>query len=120
MYRRNLLYRALFGRYLLACPYNGRQAMSGSIFISYRQADSRHATGRLYEHLAKNFHHSRLFMDIDSVEPGVDFLRVIDERISHCRVLLAVIGPNWSTVCDDDGSMKEAGVVGPPKIHVVA
>jgi hypothetical protein len=66
--------------------------MSGSIFISYRRDDSRHVAGRLYERLAKSFHRSRLFMDIDSIEPGVDFPKVINERVSRCRVLLAVIG----------------------------
>jgi hypothetical protein len=71
----------------------GPRQMSDSIFISYRRDDSRHAAGRLHERLAKRFHSSRIFMDIDSIPPGIDFAKMINERVSRSRVLLAVIGP---------------------------
>ena len=51
--------------------------MSGQIFISYRRDDASHAAGRLYEYLAQKFPRSRIFMDIDNLDPGEDFAEAI-------------------------------------------
>ena len=80
--------------------------MNGAIFISYRRDDSPHAAGRLYDHLAQSFSRDQLFMDIDAIEPGLDFLKVIKEKVSGCEVLLAVIGPKWSAVRNEDGTRR--------------
>jgi WD40 repeat protein len=74
--------------------------MSG-IFISYRREDSAPYTGRLYDRLAAHFGKDRVFMDLDDVRAGDDFVEVIDERIQTCDVLLAVIGRDWLTITDD-------------------
>lgn len=37
-------------------------------------------------------------MDVDTVEPGVDFVRVIEEAVGECDVLLALIGKRWANV----------------------
>jgi WD40 repeat protein len=42
-------------------------------------------------------------MDVDRIELGVDFAEVIDQAVSTCQVLLAVIGPGWLTATDEDG-----------------
>jgi hypothetical protein len=34
-------------------------------------------------------------MDVDTIEPGVDFNEEIDRAIGHCDVLIALIGPHW-------------------------
>jgi hypothetical protein len=31
-------------------------------------------------------------MDVDAIEPGPDFIRVIEQQVSACDVLLAIIG----------------------------
>jgi hypothetical protein len=80
--------------------------MNGAIFISYRRDDSPHAAGRLYDHLAQSFSRDQLFMDIDAIEPGLDFLKVIKEKVSGCEVLLAVIGPRWSAARNEDGTRR--------------
>src|SRR5262245_26148209 len=67
----------------------------GGIFISYRREDSAHSAGRLYERLAHEFPRGQLLMDVDAIEPGLDFAKVLDEQVSGCDVLLAIIGPNW-------------------------
>jgi hypothetical protein len=54
------------------------------IFVSYRRDDSRHAAGRL----EKIFPREQPFMDIDTIEPGVDFLRVINAKLAECDVML--------------------------------
>jgi hypothetical protein len=80
--------------------------MNGAIFISYRRDDSPHAAGRLYDHLAQSFSRDQLFMDIDAIEPGLDFLKVIKEKVTGCEVLLAVIGPKWSAARNEDGTRR--------------
>lgn len=36
-------------------------------------------------------------MDVDSIEPGLDFRDVIADAIDRCDALLAIIGPGWPT-----------------------
>jgi len=42
-------------------------------------------------------------MDLDSIEAGVDFAEVIRERVHSCAVLVALIGPQWATLTDEEG-----------------
>lgn len=42
-------------------------------------------------------------MDIDAIEPGVDFEEVLNQAVGRCDVLLAVIGRQWLTVTDARG-----------------
>ncbi len=69
-----------------------------SIFISYRRDDSAASAGRLYDRLAQHFGKDQVFRDLDAIEPGADFLEVIEERIAQCNVLVAVIGKNWANI----------------------
>ncbi len=41
-------------------------------------------------------------MDLD-IEPGVDFVEQINDSIGSCRLLIALIGPRWTTIEDADG-----------------
>ena len=71
------------------------------IFISYRRADTAMAAGWLYHQLNEYFP-GQLFMDIDDIPPGEDFVRVIEDAISQCRVVLVLIGPDWVSDRLDD------------------
>ena len=51
------------------------------IFLSYRRDDTQHVAGRLYDRLADHFGQENIFMDVDSIEPGLDFIEVIDEWV---------------------------------------
>lgn len=77
--------------------------MSGLIFISYRREDSSYAAGRLYDRLSQYFGSHRIFMDIDTIELGVDFVRKIEDAVGRCDVLVAVIGRQWLTVKNNTG-----------------
>lgn len=74
------------------------------IFISYRREDSAGWTGRLADRLKERFGPESIFMDIDTVEPGVDFTEALRKAVGSCDVLLAVIGPRWTTVTDKTGA----------------
>jgi hypothetical protein len=75
----------------------------GGIFISYRREDAAPWAGRLYERLAHEFPRNQLLMDVDAIEPGLDFVKVLDEQVSGCDVLLAIIGPTWVDARNDKG-----------------
>lgn len=65
------------------------------IFISYRVQDTSGETGRLVDALKQYFTDDQLFMDIENLEPGMDFTEGIEKSLSACDVFLAVIGPHW-------------------------
>ena len=62
--------------------------------------------GRLYDRLADRFGKSHVFIDVDAIEPGVDFAEEIFRAVAACRVLLAIIGPSWLTAADERGSRR--------------
>ncbi len=73
------------------------------IFISYRRDDSAGYAGRLYDRLVAVFGPERVFMDVEGIEPGLDFVEAIEDAVSSCRVLIAVIGDEWTTAADAAG-----------------
>lgn len=76
------------------------------IFINYRRQDSEGYVGRLYDHLAQHFQRDHLFMDVDDIPPGADFVQVLEEAVAGCDVLIAVIGPAWLHCTDDAGDRR--------------
>jgi hypothetical protein len=45
-------------------------------------------------------------MDVDTIEPGVDFVETIEESVGSCDVLVAVIGNRWLTSSDREGERR--------------
>jgi len=78
-------------------------APAGRIFLSYRHEDTRHVAGRLYAPLELHFGAGNVFMDVDSIPPGLDFIEAIKEAVGSCNIVLALIGPAWLTVTDERG-----------------
>jgi len=76
------------------------------IFISYRRDDSAGYAGRLYDRFTQHFGPEQIFMDIDTIEPGLDFVEVIEEAVGSCDVLIALIGRQWLTITDDTGQRR--------------
>jgi TIR domain len=79
--------------------------MAGStkVFISYRRDDSAPYAGRLYDRLADAIGQENIFMDVDSISFGLDFAEAIQNAVSGCDVLLAIIGPEWLTISTEKG-----------------
>src|SRR5215468_2425067 len=80
--------------------------MAGQIFINYRRSDDSGNTGRLFDRLEEVFPADQLFMDVDSIPPGHDFVRVLEEQVAQCDVLLAVIGKGWLDARDHQGTRR--------------
>ena len=77
--------------------------MSGQIFISYRRGESRWSARSMYDRLAAHFDRKQIFIDVDTLKPGVDFVEAIERSVGSCDVLIAVIGAYWVDAADEQG-----------------
>jgi hypothetical protein len=77
--------------------------MAAKIFINYRRGDDPGYTGRLFDWLQDVFDRQQLFIDVDNIAPGLDFVHELDERVGECDVMLAVIGKGWIDARDATG-----------------
>ena len=80
--------------------------MTAQVFVCYRRDDSAAFAGRVQDRLAQEFGRELLFMDVDAIPLGVNFVTALHEAVAKCEVLLAVIGPNWLEARDDDGARR--------------
>ena len=80
-----------------------RSAAPCRIFISYRHNQDGMAAGWLVDRLAGHFGKDQIFKDVDTIELGDDFVKVIADAVGRCDVLLALIGREWLTITGDDG-----------------
>jgi TIR domain len=80
-----------------------RHAMPAKYFISYRRNDSSGSAGRIHDRLEHEFGADLIFMDVDAIPLGKNFIKVLQEEVAKCDVLLAIIGPSWLDVRDDAG-----------------
>jgi uracil-DNA glycosylase family 4 len=76
------------------------------IFINYRRQDTEGYVGRLYDHLIKHFDPRHVFIDIDNIKPGADFVQVLEDAVNACDVLIAMIGPQWLSSVDESGNRR--------------
>lgn len=70
------------------------------IFISYRRDDTQGEARHLAESLEKHFGKGKVFLDVESIKPGLDFRQVLQGRVMRSDCLLALIGPNWLDIED--------------------
>lgn len=78
----------------------------GGIFISYRREDCPAHAGRLSDALDARFGEANVFIDVDTIDLGVDFVTKIEQAIAECDVVLALIGDRWLTATDRDGNRR--------------
>src|SRR5436309_2193271 len=76
------------------------------VFVSYRRDDVPDATDRLAAELFERFGRDHVFLDVDSIDPGADFVDTIGEWVARSDVLLVVIGRSWTSLTAADGSRR--------------
>jgi hypothetical protein len=76
---------------------------SRGIFLSYRREDAAPYARLLQFQLRERIPDAPVFVDMDSIEPGLDFAEVIREAVDSCAVLVALIGRQWATLADEEG-----------------
>jgi TIR domain len=80
--------------------------MPGKIFISYRRNDEgRGIVHGIQQYLEREFGSGTVFIDID-MHAGAKFKNVLELRLAESKVLLALIGPRWLDVRDDEGNRR--------------
>jgi hypothetical protein len=80
--------------------------MAARIFINYRREDSLSTAGRLHDRLAQAFGRNSLFMDVDHIPPGVDFVSYLNGQVARCNLFFAVIGPQWLSTKNEKGERR--------------
>ena len=80
--------------------------MTGKIFINYRRGDEPGFTHALLGRLEQAFPAERLFIDVDNIPAGEDFVRALESQVAQCDALLAVIGNGWLDATDERGSRR--------------
>lgn len=73
------------------------------LFICYRRDDTSDAAGRLHDNLANKYGDNRVFMDIDSVPLGADFVEHVTSEIASCSAVIVMIGRQWLSATDKKG-----------------
>ena len=76
------------------------------IFISYRRDDSAGYAGRLFDFLRARFGSKNVFMDIDTIQPGDDFRKIVKDAVGTCDVVLVMIGKQWLNMTDAKGQRR--------------
>jgi hypothetical protein len=65
------------------------------VFISYRREDAAGYAQAIFGHLERHLRRDQIFMDVDTLEPGIDFIARIQQAITESDVVIAVIGKRW-------------------------
>ena len=81
-----------------------KEASAGNIFISYRPDDNGDYAHLLYDRLNQRFP-GRVFMDVNKINPGTDFVRVIEDTVGSCDALIAVLGKHWLSTTGSQRSL---------------
>jgi hypothetical protein len=77
------------------------------VFISYRREDTAAVfIPKLRDSLGARFGKNQIFIDIDNVRLGEDFVQAMKDEVSSCAVFLAMIGRNWLNISSDDGTRR--------------
>jgi len=79
------------------------QFPSHGVFVSYRHEDTAPYARLLKVRLNERLPDVQVFMDLDSIEAGRDFAEAIESALLSCLVLVALIGPKWLELADEEG-----------------
>jgi TIR domain/Sel1 repeat len=80
--------------------------MNAKVFINYRREDTAPYAGRVYDRLTAHFGEDQVFIDIDQIEPGEDFVEAINRKVSACDIAIVAIGPDWLHATDASGKRR--------------
>ena len=76
------------------------------IFISYRRDDAAGEAGRLADHLSRRFGAGAVFLDIETIDPGTDFVSVLQTTLQQTAAVLVVIGTRWISLRGASGTRR--------------
>lgn len=68
---------------------------TAEIFLCYRRDDTLALAGRLWDRLAAHFGEEHVFIDLDSIQPGDNFVENLADRLERADVMVVLIGARW-------------------------
>jgi hypothetical protein len=74
--------------------------MPSKVFISYRRDDAKWQASKIYGALKRVLPADHVFMDIDSIPIGVDYVEFLEGWVDQCDIMLALIGAGWADATD--------------------
>jgi small GTP-binding protein len=84
---------------------SSRTVLMAQIFINYRRSDSVQQASRIYSWLKANYT-GPVFMDVDGIRAGDNFVTTIKREIEASCVFLAIVGPDWLRAADNEGYLR--------------
>ncbi len=100
------LVKKVFERYATFLHDRIAGVRRANVFLNYRRSEASAIAGRLYDRLMKYFDPDEVFLDVDAIQPGMDFVKILEEKVSQCNVFIAVIDPNWAEAKDKNGKLR--------------
>src|SRR5690242_19390602 len=82
------------------------EASMAGIFISYRREDTSGEASHLAADLIEALGRRQVFIDIDTIGPGVDYTQSIEGALTEAEVVLVLIGDRWLSVTNADGQRR--------------
>lgn len=76
------------------------------IFLCYRRDDSAGHSGRIFDHLTSRLGAGRVFMDVEGIEAGENFAKVIEASIGSSDTVVVVIGRQWAEINDTGAEVR--------------
>ncbi len=74
----------------------------GKIFLSYRRRNSQADAGRINDRLIKEFGPASVFLDVNGIPLGTNFINFLNQEVAACAALLAIIGEGWLEIRDEN------------------
>src|SRR4051794_26631938 len=88
------------------------------VFVSYRREDTGDAAGRLVDTLRPRLRRTRIFLDVDTIAPGQDFVEKVREGVTFAHAVLVLIGPHWLAASNPNGRRRLDDPADPIRLEV--
>lgn len=82
--------------------------MTRHVFISYRRGDTADWAGRLYDHFRQKIGEENVFLDVQQIAPGANFVRALENEVDRSDAVVLLIGPRWLSGSAETGTNRLA------------
>ncbi len=88
---------------LLDTPEEKPLKVEGNLFISYRRQDAGAYARLIQQSLVPFVDEQKIFMDLNAIHDGDDFVERITDAVLECDALFVIIGPDWASCTNSNG-----------------
>ena len=80
--------------------------MARKIFINYRRGETLKDAQHLATLLARSFGSHRIFLDLQGIDGGENYVHTLARQVAASDVVIALIGKNWIDLKDEEGNRR--------------